>query len=872
MLPLTAVPALLAGAAVKGAVLVLAVAAIIVIFRVRSATSRHAFWTAVVLAHLAIPALVLMVPGWNVRVPSRMASLLSAIDKRTFGDARRPVMHAQEFPMAFGGGHAVYAGPRSAVAPTRTPRARTYVYVPGTDVAPRPARRSRAEPRIVIDVGDAPMATAIASAGGSGGGGEFDVQWTPRSRADWIGPTLLIIWFAGALAVLVRLAVGTTRVAVLARDATRVVDGEWLSVLHWLAREVGITRPMTLMRGNELVVPVTWGVIYPKILLPLDADEWTAERRRHVLLHELAHVRRFDALTQLLAQFALALFWFDPFLWYAVHRMRIEREHACDDLVIRHGALPSRYAGDLLDLVQTIGVTRSESVPAFAALAMARRHDFEGRMLSILDPDPDRRPFTLRRALSIAAVAILLVVPLAAMRPYQSSRSADFAMAVRVPATGEAFGIGGGVGSGVGRVDVAFPSTDELPAMPEMPEMPAIETMPAIAAAEMASAPAPALAAAAVALPATEDCEFSESTGSQTSIHSNSDDQDSQKLQYLNRDRRHCALATLEGRAEFSEDDSEIVSLSRGGRATFEERTRDGLWRSLTISERGGGLERTYLENGEAAAFDMEARAWMHAMVQEVVRETGYHAAARVDRIRNQGGVPAVLAEISRIHSSSAKRAYYSALLDGDRLSDRDLEATVRQAGRELESSGDLSAIISKVPVSSTRSGTREALADALEHIESDGDKSNTILRLVRDDADRDLVLVALRAARTIESDGDASRVLIQLAPLALAKGDDSLRAEFFRAVRTIESDGDTRRVLSVAIKEGRASSELALDLIHTARRIESDGDKSAVLTEIASANLVNGKELTQEYLDAARSIESDGDYRRAMEAMRGKP
>jgi hypothetical protein len=71
---------------------------------------------------------------------------------------------------------------------------------------------------------------------------------------------------------------------------------------------------------------------------PATADAWPEDRRRAVLAHELAHVKRFDCLTQALAQLACILFWWHPAVWYAARRLRVERERACDDLVLGAGA------------------------------------------------------------------------------------------------------------------------------------------------------------------------------------------------------------------------------------------------------------------------------------------------------------------------------------------------------------------------------------------------------------------------------------------------------------------------------------------------------------------------------------------------------
>src|SRR5262249_2331131 len=160
--------------------------------------------------------------------------------------------------------------------------------------------------------------------------------------------------------------------------------------------------------GDCVSIPVTWGILYPVVLLPSDADSWSEERRRYVLVHEMAHVKRFDALTQIVGQAAVALFWFNPLVWIAMRLMRVERERACDDYVLRHGTMASRYASDLLAMVRALRRQRNAE-PAFATLPMASGSDLEGRMRAILDARQERATPGRGETIMSAIAALVLV-------------------------------------------------------------------------------------------------------------------------------------------------------------------------------------------------------------------------------------------------------------------------------------------------------------------------------------------------------------------------------------------------------------------------------------------------------------------------------
>jgi hypothetical protein len=133
-------------------------------------------------------------------------------------------------------------------------------------------------------------------------------------------------------------------------------------------------------------MPFAAGIGRALIVLPAECEGWSVAQREAVLIHELGHVRRKDMIGHTLGRVACAISWFHPLVWAAARRLRDASERACDDLAIRLGAIPSDYAQHLLDIVTKV---RHPNTPT-AAIAMARRKEFEGRMLAILDPDLHR--------------------------------------------------------------------------------------------------------------------------------------------------------------------------------------------------------------------------------------------------------------------------------------------------------------------------------------------------------------------------------------------------------------------------------------------------------------------------------------------------
>ncbi|HEY5339231.1 MAG TPA: M56 family metallopeptidase [Rhizomicrobium sp.] len=155
--------------------------------------------------------------------------------------------------------------------------------------------------------------------------------------------------------------------------------------------------------------PVTWGFLRPIILLPKSADYWPTERVTAVLLHEIAHIRRHDSLTQILSLMVCALYWPNPFVWIGARAMRREAEIAADDAVIVSGVRPSYYAAELVHLAAQFRDQR----PALLNVPMAERAALEVRVESILAQTRQRSGVTSMDVLKITVAGFAAVAALA---------------------------------------------------------------------------------------------------------------------------------------------------------------------------------------------------------------------------------------------------------------------------------------------------------------------------------------------------------------------------------------------------------------------------------------------------------------------------
>jgi HEAT repeat protein/beta-lactamase regulating signal transducer with metallopeptidase domain len=349
---------------VKATVVLLVAFALTALLRGASAAARHAVWSAALVGVIAVPALTMVLP-WRMDVlPSGWGS------SRT-------------------GSAAIAAAGELADTPMPTPTPTSW----SSDVA---TEQTSPEAGVSSD--------ETTGAGISG-------RFSGLARDPW--RLALFAWLAIAGLILLRIFVGMAWMWRLARRAPPLSGPQWLLPLGRVTERLDLRTAVRVVRSDAAAMPVTCGVLRPAVVLPEESDGWTEERREAVLLHELAHVHRGDLATHLIAWVACALYWFHPLAWIAARRLRHESERACDDLVLGAGTRASEYATHLLDIVRSAG---RNSAPA-AAVPMAQRSSFEGRLLAILEPGVARHAMTARRKAALAAGLAVVVLPLAAMAP-----------------------------------------------------------------------------------------------------------------------------------------------------------------------------------------------------------------------------------------------------------------------------------------------------------------------------------------------------------------------------------------------------------------------------------------------------------------------
>jgi beta-lactamase regulating signal transducer with metallopeptidase domain len=480
----------------------------------------------------------------------------------------------------------------------------------------------------------------------------------PMSAVRALTAATILAWAVVTTLLLVRLVAAHRRTAWVLRGSMKdVADTQWMRLIDETRLQLGLTRRVGVCVTDAVGVPAVAGLLRPVLLLPIDSVEWSDDARRAVVLHELAHVSRGDAIGHLTGQIACALYWFVPAVWFGARRAAVLREQATDDVVLKAGVRPSTYAASLIDLARRCAV--GDRTPA--SLAMASPDHVHRRVAAILNASADRRALTRVRAVAIGVLAAGTVAVLAATAPGPRETPQIPVGAVPAPQ--------------------ALPA---LPAAPAPPTVPASSAEPGEYATPPQAAPAspsPPAPVAPPAPPAPPAPSGSALCGPDTSSSSNSiEENDTRRRWTVRVTGRNCELdLRADGRVDFNADFTDIASLSSGGSFRLNV-LHDGVRHELTITEHGGSLVRVWRVDGKDRPYDADAERWLAAFLIDLDRQTAIGVDTRLPALLRQGGVPAVLKETALMPGDYPRSVYYAKLAKTTTLAPSDIAAILGQA------------------------------------------------------------------------------------------------------------------------------------------------------------------------------------------------
>lgn len=756
----------------KASVIVALTGVVARLLRRLSAAKRHLLWRSAIAAAAVIPLVTFSLPSWRIQLhysgATQLAPIVSAVDSW-----------------------------------------------PGVTVGVAAAAEAGSQARAANRVSEA---SSLGAASG---------ERAPARVGPSVTAALFVVWFAGAVLVLLPWAAGVSGRARLARRASDLLPATWERSLRSLRAEGLVPARVRVLSAPECATPMAWGVVTPVVLVPAFST-WQEHERRNALLHEFAHVRRGDYVSKLASRLLCSVYWFNPFVWMAARAERLSREQACDDAVLRSGSRPSAYAQQLLEVASGGG----RPLLAAAALTMARGSNLATRLRAILDPTHDRSPTGRSFASAALGSTLALVPPLAAFSPEWVLRAAAPQAQPVTAAT---------------RDSAAGPARNPLP-LPALPPMTTAARLRTVAA-----------------VPAWQEGECP-ATGkrSSTSVQSNDDGARERRRWQVKWSNGACRIE-LDARGEFtlSPNADDVVAITRGGYLDLlhdDGRTE----RRLRIERGDAALERTYWIDRRRSTWNADAAAWFARTLILLDRRTAFAVETRLPRLLERGGVDAVLAETALMPSAYAQRVYFSKLFEVRTLTAEQLLRVLDTASRNPGSAYEKAELLLRVAKQATfAEPVHLAFAQLARSIDSDYEKRRALgALLARGDLKPAVVRTMLQATEGMRSDYELAELLIAIDRRYAV--DDSTRPHYVRALATIDSDYEQRRVLSAIMRAGGLPATVTGEVIGTAGRSMKGYELAEFLVDVA-ANGTLDETTTAVFFEAARNVQSDYERRRVL-------
>jgi bla regulator protein blaR1 len=387
----------LADAALRSLVLGCIAGVVLNVARVKTISVRLNVWRAVLCVALIMPFLGLLLPAVTFRLPVQVAQRFdefhfasrvgTEVEPRAANESARSAELAQNsgelhvshsFAQTMPGGPGLTHGPNAASS---------------TESRFNSPRRNQS--------------FSVSRATNYAKSQLAAMPWAALAAAAYL---LVVMGF------LIRFAIGLILSMRLERAAISVEGGRVLALVSLRAGALGLKRLPRLAESELLSVPVTFGVLYPAILLPSGWRDWDEEELDAVISHEISHVARRDALIDRLSLVHRAIFWFSPLSWYLTGCLAELAEEASDEAALAAGADRTRYAETLLGFFVELEATPGRAW--WQGVAMAKAGQAERRLDRILEW---KGSVAMQLKKSVVVLLVMCAVPVvyvaAALRP-----------------------------------------------------------------------------------------------------------------------------------------------------------------------------------------------------------------------------------------------------------------------------------------------------------------------------------------------------------------------------------------------------------------------------------------------------------------------
>ena len=262
----------------------------------------------------------------------------------------------------------------------------------------------------------------------------------------------------------------------------------------------------------------------------------------------------------------------------------------------------------------------------------------------------------------------------------------------------------------------------------------------------------------------------------------------------------------IQGKAEFTEDYTDISSVTEGSVVRIEE-DQHGQSRKLEVSRGAGGpLSRRYFVNGELRPLDDAGRKWLAGLLLIAVRQGAFDADNRTQTILRKHGVDGVLAEITQITGEYAKRVYFQALLKNENLGSSEFPKILHALSTQISSDHEKANLLkSSAELFLSDARLSNAFFQAVRTVGSDHERRRTLSSLLSTKNLREETwLQMLETAASISSDYEKATFLLEASKIF--ELNTRVRDAFLKTVETIKSDHERGRVLNALLRNKQLS------------------------------------------------------------------